>query len=356
MRDCEIVKYKNKKYCVCRYKKKNGTDKLFVVDANDLNRILNNSRSWYYLNGHIGYAKKKNNKLSCQYIHNLILNNTNKFKNGNYKIIHINEHSHDNRRANLKFVDQSMANEIKKHKKKSYHNLPLTSRIDPSDIPKCVHYCKPQSGHGEMFVIELIKNGRKYVWKSSSSKNVLLKDKLTEIKKKLLDISKQYPWLVENKRIIQNYDDQQIKLMNEFNHIIKLSKYKCAKNNLIKIPKKKIIKPNIDKTFKETRKYLKTNTAIKSRRRHTNNLPSSSGIIPAAIPKHCYYQPATNKRGDAFVIDRHPHLPKGKRLWTTTTSRRVSTKNKFGQLKKKLRELSKEKHYTGSKTTRRLKK
>src|SRR5689334_12598700 len=104
MRDYEIVKYKNKKYCVCRYKKKNGTDKLFVIDANKLDHILKNSHSWYCLNGHIGYAKKINNKISCQYIHNFIINNTNKLKNGNYKIIHINGCNHDNRKANLKIV------------------------------------------------------------------------------------------------------------------------------------------------------------------------------------------------------------------------------------------------------------
>ena len=354
MRDYEFVKYKNKNYCVCRYKKKDGTNKLFVIDADNINKILKNSSSWYLINGHIGHAKTIDDKIFCQYLHDLVMGNVNnRIKSNNYKISHVNGHTHDNRKANLRLVSQSISNEYKKQKTTG-STLPLGSRIKSSDVPKCVHYSKPQSGHGEMFVIELIKDGKKYVWKSSSSKNILLEDKLIEIKKKLLDISKQYPWLVENKGIIENYSDNQIKLMNEFNDIIKLSTYN-TKNNLIKIPKKKIINPNINKTFKETRKYLKTNTAIKSGRRHVNNLPSSCGIIPAMIPKYCYYQRATNKRGDAFVIDKHPDLPKGKRLWTTTTSRNISTNDKFNQLKKKLRELARQNKNSGSKTARPLK-
>jgi hypothetical protein len=352
MRDYEFVKYKNKNYCVCRYKKKDGTNKLFIINIEDLNKIIKNSRSWYCLNGYIGYAKKDNGKLYNQYLHNLVMNNiSGRIKNNKYKISHINGNIHDNRRVNLKLVDANSLNENKNFSKRNCI-LPINSRIKSQDIPKCVHYCKPQSGHGEMFVIELIKNGRKYVWKSSSSKKILLVDKLTEIKKKILDISKQYPKLMENKRIVENYTDKQIKLMNEFNDIIKLSKYNCVKNNLIKIPKKKIIRPDINKTFKETRKYLKTNTAVKSGRRHINNLPSSSGIIPAMIPKYCYYQAATNTKGDSFVIDSHPYLPKRQRQWTTSTSRKISTRDKFNQLKAKLQNLTKTKKGSGSKTTR----
>ncbi|XWV25082.1 hypothetical protein QJ856_gp0695 [Tupanvirus deep ocean] len=356
MKDYDLVKYKNKNYAVCRYRKKDGTNKLFVIDANNLNKILKNSSSWYHINGFIGYTKSFNGKSYCQYLHNLIMSNvSSRLKSKKYRINHINGHTHDNRRCNLKLTSQSSLNESKQPKKRT-NDLPANCRIKPSDIPKCVHYCKPQSGHGEMFVIELIKDGKKYVWKSSSSKNILLEDKLVEIKKKLLDISKQHPRLMENKRIVENYTDEQIKLMKEYNDIIKLSKYNCQKNNLIKIPQKKVIKPDINKTFKETRKYLKTNTAVKSGRRHINKLPSDCGIIPAMIPKYCYYQAATDKRGDAFIIDRHPYLPQGKRLWSTSTSRNISTKDKFKKLISKLRELAKNRSNSGSKTSKPSKK
>lgn len=351
MKDYKLIKYKNKKYAVCRYKKKDGTNKLFVVDANDLEKILKNNHSWYQINKYVGYVKIVNNKPDYQYIHNLIMNNVkSRLKDGKYKISHINDHGHDNRKCNLKLMSQNYINESKP-RNKSENKLPKTSVIKNSDIPKCVHYSKPQSGHGEMFIIELIKHGKKYVWKSSSSKNISLKDKLIEIKKKLLDISKQYPWLMENKRIIENYTDEQIKLMNEYNDIIKLSKYNCN-NSLIKIPKKKKIKTNIKKTFTKTRNYLKTNTAIKSGRRHINNLPIHSGIIPVMIPKYCYYQAATALKSDAFIIDRHPYLPKGIRSWCTSRSKYISTIDKFDQLNKKLKELTRNRNISGSKTSR----
>ncbi len=352
MKDYRIVKYKNKKYCVCRYGQNDNTNRLFVIDADILKPMLKNNRSWYKVNGNIGFAKKTDGRVSYHYLHDIIMKRPNSgSKTSRYKIRHINDNNYDIRKANLKITNQ---NEINQNKKKTdkQTNLPANSRIKASDIPKCVHYCGPQSGHGEMFVIELSNNGKKYVWKSSSSKNILLTDKLIEIKKKLLDIYKQYPQLVENRRILENYTDKQISLMKEFNDIIKLSGYKGIGKNLIKIPKKTTVKANIDNCFKETRKYLATNTAVKSGRRHVNKLPSNSGIIPAMIPKYCYYVPATNKRSDAFVIDRHPNLPKGKRIWVTSSSKNVSTAKKFNQLKAKLRELTNTKKYSGSKTSR----
>jgi hypothetical protein len=353
MKDYQLVKYKNKKFCVCRYSQRDDTNKLFVIDAESLNPMLKINRSWYKVNGHIGYAKKINGKIFYNYLHDLITKRKNSgSKTSKYKICHINDNIHDIRKVNLKITNQNEINQSKRKTDKQC-KLPLNSRIKSSDIPKCVHYCGPQSGHGEMFVIEISNNGKKYVWKSSSSKNILLSDKLIEIKKKLLDIYKQHPNLIENKRILENYNDKQISLMKDFNNIINLSTYKNKRDNLIKIPKKIVVKANTNNCFKETRKYLATNTAIKSGRRHINKIPSNSGIIPAMIPKYCYYVPATNKRSDAFIIDRHPYLPKGKRIWVTSTSKNISTAKKFSQLKAKLNELkNKNKRYSGSKSRR----
>ncbi len=53
---------------------------------------------------------------------------------------------------------------------------------------------------------------------------------------------------------------------------------------------------------------------------------------------HCYYTPATDKRGDCFVIDRHPDLDK--RLWKSSGSKNISTIEKYEQLLNKLVEIT----------------
>lgn len=336
MRDYEVVPYKNKKYCVCRYKKRDGTNRLYVIDSNQLYNMLDESETWYEINGQIGCTKMVNGKSKCCYLHNLILPKRHRC----HKIRHINGCKHDLRRCNLQTVDMSQINEYAQRDRKC--KLPVTSGIKNEEIPKCVYYCKPQSGHGEMFIIEFKKDGKKYIWKSSSSRDVSLSDKLIEIKKKLIDISAQFPELMKDKNVLENISDKQVLLMEDFNNIIKSSNYRYTKDDLIKIPRKKVIRANVDATYRDTRKYLKTNTAIKCGRRHVNKLPSNSGILPASIPKYCYYQSANSKRGDAFIIDNHPYLPKGQRVWSTTTSRQIDTRTKFSDLLKKLRELKRE--------------
>jgi len=70
------------------------------------------------------------------------------------------------------------------------------------------------------------------------------------------------------------------------------------------------------------------------------------------IPNHCYYKPSKNNRGDAFIIDRHPLLPKGKRDWSTTSRKDTSTSDKFKQLKIELSRLTKSSVNSGSKSAK----
>ena len=353
MKGYKTVTYKGADYCVCRYIKKNGSEHLFVIDAEDLEKILATGLSWYCVNGYIGYAEMINLKTYHHYLHNLVMNKQSGGGKGQkYTIDHITRNKHDNRKVNLRLVSQSSQNENQGNRTRTCE-LPENCEITLEDIPKCVYYCKPQSGHGEMFIIELKKDGQRKMWKSTSSKSTSLKDKLIEIKKKLLDISKDYPELIESKNVIENYSDEQINLMKEFNKIIMLSKYKCATDNLMKIPEKKILTVDIDEASPDTKKFLLTaDTSIKTGKRHKNNLPDNCGITPSMIPKYCYYQVQTDKRGDAFVIDRHPKLPNGKRQWKTSGSKAVSTIDKFKQLKSKLNEI--EKPYTGSKSSKKI--
>ncbi len=71
-------------------------------------------------------------------------------------------------------------------------------------------------------------------------------------------------------------------------------------------------------------------TGGSQRRRVISNLPKNSGVNIADIPKHCYYRPATKNRSDYFVIEGHPNLTKN--TWQTTSSKKLTTKEKFNEL------------------------
>jgi len=237
----KLVTYNGNSYYVCRYIK-NHVSKLFVIDEHNLDKILEQSHSWCKLGRFVGYSVVKNKILYRYYLHDLIMNKPpDQGKNQTFVIGHINNNTHDNREANLQLM-----------KKTDYYGyralpgvkkeLPKDCGIDSDDVPRFVYYIEEKNGTGEHFMARLNKDGNRTTIKSSTIKTIPLKDKLIEIKKKLLDFSKEHPELFENKGIIQNYTDEQINLMEEFNEIIKLSGYKCAEDNLMEIPEKEGLK------------------------------------------------------------------------------------------------------------------
>lgn len=370
MNSYRLVTYKEQNYIVCKYIKKNGLYKLFVIDEEDLPKISENTGSWYEINEYIGsvFRNKKGEKMTS-YLHNVVMDKpVGGGKGQRYTIDHINRIKTDNRKENLRLVTQSDQNENRTGGGgKRTCQLPKDCGISPEDIPKCAYYRGPQpDGHGDKFVIELTKNGVTKQYETTTSKDVPLLDKLAECIKILLDINKNNPELVENKNIIIEYTNKQIKLMKQYNDIIQLSGYKCADSNMIKIKKTKPITYDIPGVTKKMKEYLdNTDTTKKTGRCHKIIMPRDCKITPNMIPKHCYYRAAKGNRGDSFVIDRHPKLPKGVRQWSTTTSKKVSTNKKFKELQsqinflkenKKLKPKVTTKKISGSKTSRVVKK
>lgn len=355
MTKCRIVTFEDNDYYVCKYDYKDK-QKLFIIDADEYVNVLKKSYRWHKLNNYIGFSKSNIDGRKHYYLHNIVMNKPHGGGKGQkYTIDHINKNTHDNRKVNLRLITQSRQNENQKTRSRTI-NLPKDCGIDVNDIPRCVYYKKAYGHHGDRFIIELKNNcEKKKTWQSTSSVKVSLFDKFIEIKKILFDISKEYPELVENKAIFENYSDESIKLLKEFNEIIKLSKYKCVKDNLVKIPKKKVLKLNIKDASKSMKKYLESNnTSKKTGRRHKSSLPKNCKITTEMIPKYCYYTKESEKRGDYFTIDRHPLL-KETRMWHTTTSKKVNIRDKFNQLKTKLKELvPKRSRSSGSKTSRKI--
>ena len=92
----------------------------------------------------------------------------------------------------------------------------------------------------------------------------------------------------------------------------------------------------LTKEEKELLKVIKTGSSRNKSK--TTILPKKSGITVDMIPKYCYYKQPNKCGGDGFCIDRkHPKM-NGKR-WQTSTSKKISLKDKYDKLIEKLKEL-----------------
>ena len=126
-------------------------------------------------------------------------------------------------------------------------------------------------------------------------------------------------------------------LRKSFNDILKLSGFpkEIIEKNLA--PLEEEPEEIIDQESKDLAKQL-IDEGFKG---VSSNLPSDCGITPDMIPKYCYYKPASEKRGDKFIIERHPQLVKeGKRQWATTESKSKNIKEKYDLMIEKINKLN----------------
>ena len=332
MKGYNKVIYNNRAYYVCRYKYRDES-KLFVIDEDDFDKIMNISQNWRKAGLHVGCSKKADDGTNhVYYLHKVVMSKAIKKNKGEYVIRHINTITHDNRKANLKLIPDLKQNES--HMERVI-KLPKKCGLSPSDIPKELLYDMSR----DRFTIRLKQNG-KVVYKEflTRNKETSIKAKLEQAKMRLNKLYRLHPEFDQSDNL-ENYSEETIKLMEEFNDILDLSNYKCAGKNKVEIPER--IKYEVDtNNFDDQEiKFVKNNIKAKNRNA-ISKLPEDCGVTVDMIPKYCYYKPATNEKGDRFVIDRHPGLPEGKRQLETTSSKKISTKEKFKQLLKLLKELN----------------
>lgn len=319
MVDYKKVVFEENEYCVCKYNYKKE-ERLFVIDAENLPKILKVSKSWYKLSTYIGCN-------TDTYLHNVVMDKAvGGGKGQKYTVDHKNRITNDNRKANLHIISQSEQNENQAQRERKIE-MPKGCGVKAEDIPKCVWF--DQNKNRQRFVIELKKNGVSVIEnKETGNKHISIKAKLERVKQCLIDLKDKEPDLMKNKNIVENYSVESITLMKEFNAIIKASKYDCAKKNLIDIPERKVLTVNQKGLTAIEKRYVSTGLV--------SEIPVGCGVDPSRVPKFCYYVPEKNGRGDAFVIDkRHPELKglTGKQ-WKTTGSSKINTKEKFRDLLK----------------------
>jgi hypothetical protein len=316
MKGHKIVEYNGNSYAVCRFIK-NGKSHLFVIDEEDLDKILEIGSGWRDVGSGIGYKYTKNKKTYFHYLHNEIMNKSN--EDDKHMVNHINTITYDNRKCNLRIISKKLHNEIRKKKERN-DNLPEDCGITKDDIPFGIYY-EDVSGR---FVIRIKIEDKQIVKYCSSDNNLSMIAKLEYAKKKLMDIIENSESNLKTDKILSEYSEEAIELMNEFNEIIELSGYKCAENNLIEIPKVKKLKLNLKKLTKKEISAI--HGPDRKGKRAISNLPEDCGITQ--LPEFCIYRPATESRGDAFTVKKHPNQKKD---WSSSTSKKVSTKEKYNQ-------------------------
>ena len=165
----------------------------FVIDLTDLSGVQ--AYKWHYAsNSYIatsvlvdvdvsGTTVQKKREL---YLHNLLMK-----PRPQEAVQHISKNGLDNRRENLRLVDAGTLNN--QTKKRRNVELPSMCGIRPEEIPKHIWYVQANGYHRDRFAIEFKTEG--ILWKSTSSKDVSLKEKLESAKKHLEILYTEYQHL-----------------------------------------------------------------------------------------------------------------------------------------------------------------
>jgi hypothetical protein len=165
----------------------------FTVDLTDLSGVR--EHRWHYAsNAYIatsvtvtvdvsGVPVTKKREL---YLHNFLLK-----PRPHEAVQHISKNGLDNRRINLRVVDVGTLNN--QTKKRRNVELPIMCGIRPEEIPKHIWYVQANGYHRDRFAIEFKTEG--ILWKSTSSKDVSLKEKLEHARDRLKELYEIYPHL-----------------------------------------------------------------------------------------------------------------------------------------------------------------
>jgi len=164
----------------------------FAIDLADLSGV--EQHKWHYASNYIatsitvtidcsGTPVEKKREL---YLHNFLMK-----PRPHEAVQHISKNGLDNRRANLRLVDTGVLNN--QTKKKRNVELPPLCGLKPDQIPKHIWYVQANGYHRDRFAIEFKTEG--ILWKSTSSKEVSLQEKLDQAKTRLKDLYQIYPHL-----------------------------------------------------------------------------------------------------------------------------------------------------------------
>lgn len=297
-----LVNYKDKRYIVAKTNNKVP----FIFNYDILEKLPNSN---FFLRNN--YVSCKNNNKE-EYLHHIVKPFT------DVSIDHINQIKQDNRRQNLRYANQSIQNQ-NQSKRKRVVNLPENCGINPQNIPTFIWYIKDDGRHGDRWMVE-IKD--KYIWKTTSTKDLSTKCKFELAKKHLRNLIITRPELFIERCINGKLGENAQQLKKEFIEILKLARYEYKEE----ISNEDCLKEDIDGLTEHEINILRQDNDYKHK-----NRPDNFDI--SNIPKYCYYIKATKDKGDAFCCTKlHPKQKESGKDWTTTKSKKVSIEEKYKQL------------------------
>jgi DNA-binding ferritin-like protein (Dps family) len=285
--------------------------------------------NWYILQ--IGYASTHNDEIN--YMHKLIskLAKIPNYENADLSVDHINREKLDNRIKNLRMATQGQQNSNRDTRSDKKPPCQELINIGVLELPKYVRWDNTE----KKFIIEKHPQLIKEITQGIRTKPTMSGTKSTKL------------------TVIQKYQDiiSRLQDLDELNNNTNLEEFKKLSDenkkeydaiyNSIKIYEGLQLEEKSDSetSNKSDPVILKRNTA--AGRKTVSKLPENCGVNIEDIPKYCWYRAATEKRGDKFIIDKHPKLlEQGKNHWGTTESIKKTTLEKFNIMMEKYEELS----------------
>ena len=336
------VMYNNKLYAVVDIHYKN-TNLPMVLNWNDFKIFNKLDKTWKFNDSGVVSCYHMDNDLRKEiFAHEIVMalktQNDTQMK---HPIVHLNTIGLDNRRNNIMYDTREKTHKKNTRKKKRTIKLPTSSGINVNELPTYVWYLKENGSHGERFMVE-INTTPKIKWKSTSSKKLSLRYKLEETKKYLRELKQSKPHLFENNCMNGEFTKKGKQLLKDFYKIIHKGGYTHIKPVVKEGITDKYLKENSVNIEKEEKKILKSfsqlDKKINSRRRRPiTNLPKDSGILAKDLPKYSYFRPQYKNRGAYFVVENHPNQEK--KIWQTTSSKKVSIQDKYNELMKYIEQL-----------------
>lgn len=214
------IKYDGNNYTVFKVIYQNHSLPV-IVNFDDFKKIYKMNKKWKCNQNGFIYCTHTHKSISRDiYLHELImvLNN----KSADYPIIHINKIGLDNRFENLMYDEPNKDTNKNIKKKKRTVELPKNSGIDPDTIPTYIWYVKPDETHGDRFLVDI----GDFRWKTTSSKDIPLKQKLEEAKSYLKNLLKDNSQLVEEYSMNGDFTKEGKELLSSYYDIIHLAGFK----------------------------------------------------------------------------------------------------------------------------------
>jgi len=213
----ENVRYNDQEYTVGLITKLDGNLVHFLIDEED--KVKTSSRSWHHVTvGYIGSGYKIEGQHKMLYLHNLIMNRLDFDGKGTpVTVDHISGNGLDNRKKNLRLCSQSEQNRNTGKRPRKTDKLPNEIR---EEMPTNVWYAPANGHHGDRFVVEIkgIPGIEDIIWKTTSSKSVTTREKLTSAITKRQELIDSMPALYN---FIRDAELSQT-LRDEYDEIIEL--------------------------------------------------------------------------------------------------------------------------------------